>query len=804
MSHKKASLSSHRNKAALSKAASYHNTELKSADFDKKPKVERALDMKGKVKMPYTAKTGFNKGRGVTRNEHVALYDLWHKNEDLQVASLPDLEFFYKILTSGARHRELTELQSMKNEEGDSLAISTNHFLRLFKRRYRPPPPAKSMTRESRIAYANSICNYHQSRNGTVFPGAYYNSKTDPPLQGAVKPADKLPRVRQIQAHSKKFKAKSQLNGNNGSVTGSDDVEMTRAQRDFLARRPQCTHPWCCGVVVPRQYSTEYGICVLSCDSRLLINHRLISGFRWIILSTEPCEGDDDCFCLGCVLTLLHSLHDSVSAINGNNGSYTNTDDHDMASPCVTRPCKTRVHFHTAAKKRPQSGAAQRKAEDTAKKATPKPLAELIKCVDDCGVTIACSVCVKPGIRYHATSAQGVRKNTVVRQAEADEREKDEGVADALLELSEKEINTPFTALGEGLCGVCVGQVASPLGDDCGVQSGVTPTALTLEENVSVSEPDFEQEPEMAAGGGTPLSVTQVERAVKSPDIAHKSAPTKVTEIAEPLLVAVVLNVPAADCAAVANQVLDADIGRPDAPVPDAHHAVPNPEANVIAGNRCEGPAEPPLDDPPDDNNALVIYDPPPGDLPGDVFDHIERRVIMVNTKLPHVRSILGRFAEAFVSLVAQIDHTPNARVVHVARRATLLRSTNATVTSPFLRIFFPGHLSLPDEAYHDYDMMVQGFYNASIERDVWTGLYDQMLTRFASTPIGQYAPGKGVYTYFLARMITSMEGHYLPGAKDFYHAPANIQTTFNTFMSVSNAIVLLHYNLVKTTGGEV
>lgn len=334
MSHKKASLSSHRDKGAAKKAAMYAASEMKSASYGSGSKSGAECKLPKVNKAPYSAKDGANKGRCVTRNEHLALYDLHNSVDAMRDEHLDDVEFFYKVLCSAKRHMPIKKLESFKNHEGDSLVISTHKFLRMYEQRYKRPPPRSTMTNNTRMAYANSICNYHVTKCGMVIPGAYYNPDTDPPLVGVKKLA--TPDI---------FVASSALNGAQGSVTGTDDVDLVHTSSDTFS---DCTHPWCAGLL--RQHNTNFFYCfsVVTHDSPTFANHWRMNDTCVISLDLSHEDDCDDCSCLACTHALLHSMHLAHSAINGNNGSYTNTDDHDSPILCTKASCKLGVHYHRA------------------------------------------------------------------------------------------------------------------------------------------------------------------------------------------------------------------------------------------------------------------------------------------------------------------------------------------------------------------------------------------------------------------------------------------------------------------------
>jgi len=438
MSHKKASLSSHRDKGAKKKAEAYALSELKSASFKaRESKSGAECKLPSVNKAPYSARDGTNKGRCVTRNEHLALYDLYNSVPAMRDERLDDIEFFYKVLCSAKRHMALKKLESFKNQEGDGLVISTHKFLRMYEQRYKRPPPRSTMTNNTRMAYANSICNYHVTKSGVVIPGAYYNPASDPPLG------------------QKQFQVKSDLNGAQGSVTGTDDV--SRVPSNLGSVSVPCAHPWCNGMLRTRNNTFYYCFNVDSTNSLLFANHWRHNDVSVVILDLAHSENCDDCMCLACTLTLLHSLHSAQSAINGNNGSFTNTDDHDKQVLCTKPNCKLGVHYHRASKAKPSSGAAQRVAEKTAAKDSPKPVGELVKCVNEFGVPISCACCEKLGDKFHLPRNTGVKKSDPVDVAMVEDVEKEQGLLDALIDIETSEYDYKESgAAGGGDTPYCV------------------------------------------------------------------------------------------------------------------------------------------------------------------------------------------------------------------------------------------------------------------------------------------------------------------------------------------------------------
>jgi len=744
MSHKKASLSSHRDKGAKKKAESYAQSELKSASHNGGSKVGKEGKIPSVNKAPYSAKDGVNKGRCVTRNEHLLLYDLRNKIESMCDEHLDDIEFFYKVLCSAKRHMPLKKLESFRNFEGDSLVISTHKFIRLYEQRYKRPPPRSTMTNNIRIAYANSICNYHITKDGVVIPGAYYNPLTDPPLVSSG-----------LKSPPKTFLLKSSLNGAQGSVTGTDDVDNTTVAS--LAHTA-CPHAWCNGHMRIHDGLFFYCFSVESDDSRLFANHWRHGDVSVIALDLTHEESCDDCMCLACALALVHSLHLAQSAINGNNGSYTNTDDHDNATLCVKPLCKLGTHFHRAGKKKAASGAAQRIAERSSDKSTPKPVGELVKCVTEQGVPIPCCSCEKLGEKFHLPRKDGLKKCDLVGNAMVSDAEKEQGLQDALIELESEEYD-------HATSGAAGGGIEPPV--YCVVIEQAAKCVLEPvkdETNVEVPTAPFKGIPtslELGACDFTFFGDTEVERDVVSDSLI----PTPVSSIDDAPILKLTFDNPE-DKASFDAFLKD---------VSSWSNSTPSPRSV------SEHVSLPSMDN---------------------LLDRAESRLIMISTKLPEPRSVCAKTMVYLTKLVASVDHAPITKVAHVDRSTTLTTTMTATVENSILRLFLPSSWTWKEEVYDDYDLMVKTFYNATITREVWPRLYEVGLRHFAYIPIGQYESGKQVYSYFLARLITGMQELLSPLERDFYDTARNLQTTMNTYMALSNALVLYHYQLIKAMGG--
>lgn len=752
MSHKKAALTSHRDKGAKKKAEAYAHSELKSAAFAQKGSKSGADGKLPSVnKAPYSARDGTNKGRCVTRNEHLALYDLHSSVDIMKDERLDDIEFFYKVLCSAKRHMPIKKLESFKNHEGDSLVISTHKFLRMYEQRYKRPPPRSTMTNNTRMAYANSICNYHLTKDGIVIPGAYYNSLTDPPL---------------VSASVKQFQPKSALNGAQGSVTGTDDVSHQRPSPSRIFS--DCPHPWCNGSLRTRNSTFYYCFSVVNSDSHLFANHWRHGDVSVISLDVSHSADCDDCMCLACALSLLHSLHPAQSAINGNNGSYTNTDDHEKEVLCTKPNCRLGVHYHRLSKAKPSSGAAQRLAEKTASKDSPKPVGELVKCVNELGVPISCICCAKLGDKFHLPRASGVKKCDPVDVAKAEDAEKEQGQQDALEEIEASDYDH--------------------------LESG-------------------------AAGGGAPVYCVVIEQAtspVVKKSVIESHSPKVVERISGSFL-----NIPTPMETAIVDAkitflTLDSVVERDEVPGPISPTTTDEDAPSCASDSDDEGDLPPivklTLDDFLDEisiweNSSRSCLKPPIHDdtliVKPDYVDHPESRLIMVNTIAPPYQTLSARVMLFLTHLVASTDLSPMIDVPRVDRRAVLTTSMTATVDNFFLRLIFPAKWTWKAVTYEDYDLMVRKFYNATVTRDVFPKLYDIGVSHFAFIPIGQYDATKQVYSYFLARIVTGMEEMLSPAEKEYYGAAHRVQTTMNTFLALSNVLVLYHYQLIKAIGAH-
>lgn len=743
MSHKKASLSSHRDKGAKAKAASYMSAEMKDSAFSKKGSKSGAdAKLPSVNKAPYSSKDGKNKGRCVTRNEHLCLYDLHNTVDAMRDESLDDIEFFYKVMCSAKRHMPLKRLESFRNFEGDSLVISTHKFIRMYEQRYKRPPPRSRMTNDIRMAYANSICNYHLTKNGVVIPGAYYNPETDPPISSPIKSVP--PAAMQV---------KSALNGAQGSVTGTDDVEDV--SHTSISDFSNCLHPWCAGHIRIRNRRYVYCFNVSTLDSRVFVRHWRHCNVGVIPLDVLHSDNTDDCMCFACAITLLHNLHVALSAVNGNNGSYTNTDDHDTGVLCTSTACRLGVHYHRAGKKKPTSGAAQRIAEKTAQKDTPKPVGELTKCVDPMGVPIPCLSCEKLGEKFHLPRTCGVKKSSLVGDAIVNDAEKEQGLLDAEHDLASEEYDFADSgAAGGGPEHPVLCKIIEPAVKSKTVKAFVVsqpPTTINTESSTG----PFKGTPVMEAEGSSIPKLTFLSDADAT--VERSNAP----------------------------ELLPTKAEASDETVDIASHLADDMNWSLSGSPRSVG-STPDLD--PVEISSFA--------------DKTRLHTIMVNTEIPLSHGFSRLIKVYLAQLVAVIDRSPKTDVRYVDRRARMTTSMTATVDNSWLRLVLPSSWTWEEEVYENYDLMTTVFYNATIERNIFSELYNIGLSHFAAIPIGQYDPSKPVYSYFLARLVTGMQDVLGPDRVKEYYTPHRIQTTMNTYMALSNALVLYHYQLVKTTGG--
>jgi len=379
--------------------------------------------------------------------------------------------------------------------------------------------------------------------------------------------------------------------------------------------------------------------------------------------------------------------------------------------------------------------------------------------VNEFGVPISCACCEKLGDKFHLPRNTGVKKSDPVDVAMAEDVEKEQGLLDAL-------------------------------------------------SDIETSEYDY-QESGAAGGGDTPYCVV-IEQAVKT--AVKRVVDEGPVTVTERLPGSLFVNIPAAvDTSDIDSKLtfIQAEPGVVERDnVPDFTPSTPE---SLVSDDDAYGPiTKLTLDDFLDElsvwNNSprsIATGDTTEKPFSSNYQDLPEARLIMVNTILPDYKTLSARVMLFLTHLVASTDLTPMTIVPRVDRRAVLTTSMTATVDNFLLRLIFPAKWTWKEVTYEDYDLMVKKFYNATVTRDVFPKLYDIGVSHFAFIPIGQYDSTKQVYSYFLARVVTGMEEMLSPAEKEYYSAAPRVQTTMNTFLAISNVLVMYHYQLIKAIGAH-
>jgi hypothetical protein len=245
----------------------------------------------------------------------------------------------------------------------------------------------------------------------------------------------------QEKAKWKNPTVKSQLNGSNGETTGKDDVSVMISENDFntflgefnrairTVKEIKFTRLVVEHAVLRKMRLTKFqaeeqdlilSVCIALKNNQSF--HCQVGKYYWVYYGNDVVMfTTNDCMSTELKFTNLHLV---ASDLNGNNGEVTGVDDH--ISPCTQKPCKQPKHYHP--KKKPHSGA-QRRVNEKVKICKPVKIEDLELC-EELG-------CEKD--HYHITASDR-RKHahiTAVQESIRDEIEKQEGYADANVEIED-------------------------------------------------------------------------------------------------------------------------------------------------------------------------------------------------------------------------------------------------------------------------------------------------------------------------------------------------------------------------------
>lgn len=776
-----------RRKEGLKSGSSNTFAEPKDQQFSKKPKVDRdsAKIRYTKVSGPYNGKPLPNRGTLVTRREYLELEKLYQATRAMQIHRLEDIVFFYKVLTSSARHMPLAKLQTVKNSEGDALVISTNKFLRLYHQRFIVPPktPMDASTRER---YQNSIRDY-TIRDGLLIKGRWYDEKRmeSKATRGKNGPMTKLvPPGSHVSA--------STLNGNNGEATNTDDVDNPNT----------CNHPWCNGIVVKSNFETRYYFPHLD-DHRVdWLADGSASLLSYIIVEDLCDEGFDDCYCIECMRQTLHDLHRSPSQLNGINGEATNSDDVERAKYKVCDPrklCKKTTHGH--AKER--TGANRRVAEAKAKSDENKPIKEIVLCVDETGVAVLCCACSNPTTRYHSTVfCNPCDIPDPIARSIQDDVEMLQGVQDANDDLArdfEEEIERQ--ELEQAAAKSTNADIMIDLPNVDNGANKPSPGEVPEFENkhrvvISKLVEEVRLDTEHIRAGEIPDNI------IDEPDELGVLDTSPIADKVESRAPLMVDNGKAEPTFYQSAQVVVIKDNEDFGAIEDYWSDCPSMQVSDDEESGSSQPpspreVEPPTTSPPSPPGtelALYLKNRENFDEEVAVID------IMINADLRDVH-FDRTWLSCILKIFGEVNYLPKCQVKHATRECVLRTTEHIDLRKSFLRYFmFPHVNNVVKESDAIHDLLEKGFYNASIKREIFVKLYERSLGKNFMTPIGAFEKSKEVYAYFLARVITASEDDLDP----FYRRPENIMRCVSTWMAVANALVIYHSNYNKIQPGKL
>lgn len=739
--------------------------EPKDRHFDKKPKVDREGD-EGKLRyvkksLPYNGKDLPNRGTQVTRREYTFLNKLYTETRSMQIHKLEDIVFFYKVLTSAARHMGKQKLEAVINAEGDALVISTHKFLRMYNQRF-IVPPKRPMDNATRERYQTAIRDY-TVRDGLRIPGKWFSEARAGPIstRGLAEAGKNPKNLHQV---------KSSLNGNNGESTNADDVQDG-----------SCDHPWCNGIILKSSYWTRYYFQHLGVEAIFRLFDNVGGNLSYAYVDDEDCDKDEceDCYCLECVIETLHNLHIAQSQLNGVNGEATNSDDVEGAVFKACDPsklCRKPTHGHAKVR----SGAERRIAEAKAKSDQNKPPKEVEPCIDIVGNYIVCAACPNPTTRYHSVTlcAPCFKAPDAIRQSLADSEEEEQGNRDGIFEAadaahtnmeeSSRKLTTArklyYTRLNEAL-----------------YKSDITSKRAEL---VSCLKERFIE--------------LETAKLLKTSDIGEPREPLVADNIIdEPGPSCYSSNTPQAVMTTICGEPILADNSKAE-PIDSKS----SPFDIVVIDDYWRDTSSEELTslDGSSDAGALELYRMEKSlPLGGALNESIEIVDILINTNLQGVefdRTWMGFILKIF----GEVTYSPKDAVKHTIRDAVLYTTENIDMRNSFLSYFMYAAGSSrhirhkTKDSVTRHDLLDTSFYNATIKREIFTKLYEKALAANYLTPIGAYDRSKPVYAYFLARAITAASSDLDP----FYSLPENIMRTVSTWMYVANSLVVVHSNYNK------
>jgi hypothetical protein len=281
---------------------------MKNRGFKKNKSIRDQDDYVVPVKeaAPYCSKRGvFNSGVQTTRSEHLVLYNLLRANTSI-THSLKAVECWYKVRYSPARH-----VRDFKFPvEYGGLCVHPDKFLRDLQKYY-VEPPALPWTKMVREQYQRSVRDYCVKDDVKI-----YGRKTRAQVDTLEKAQAKCGFV------GRNPKCPSSLNGANGEDTGKDGVDYTTS--DIVS-------------VIMRN-----GDCAYRLD-RVVLVLRKVGNIMYEILDDDDDDDDDDFvsqrfFCYYSELCPLLIFSRLCQTLNGNNGSWTGSDDIDIDPALKDKP----------------------------------------------------------------------------------------------------------------------------------------------------------------------------------------------------------------------------------------------------------------------------------------------------------------------------------------------------------------------------------------------------------------------------------------------------------------------------------
>jgi len=315
----KGHLSMHRKRAKGEGIRTRHESEQKSVIFQKRDEPDKVLK---RVNLPYTSQIRtFNHGLLVSRKEHLKLYELYYdprnaelfRSSDIRKAkSLPSVEAFYKVRYSPARHKLLQNF----DPAFDGLAIHPRKFLRDCARYFLAPPPNMGESKRSRETYTLRVRDYVKIK------------KTGKTILGVRKPI-----VVETAILHEEWRPLP--------LVACDTRDHRVVEHEVILEDFEWPTEWGWQVDSPADIThdpilinsvlEEHSLPALPTSIPPGEHHRVLELFVDVFVHGYNCENWVECnneFVRRMDLLSI-TLFELLSALNGNNGSWTNSDDVD-------------------------------------------------------------------------------------------------------------------------------------------------------------------------------------------------------------------------------------------------------------------------------------------------------------------------------------------------------------------------------------------------------------------------------------------------------------------------------------------